>query len=518
MMRGPVTAQNLTISNSKGTSFANSINLVPAADIPPALTDWLWLNNLAKGKLHILAGAPGAGKTGISIYLAATISNGTSGLQWWPDGTPVRHGIVIIWTGEDGVADTIILRLIAAGANLRNILVLHGTVEHGRERAFDFTKDFELLKEKVEEIGDIALIIIDSIVQVVKGDAHKNSDVRQALAPLLDLGEKHGCAILGITHLNKNSKGKEPLDRINGSLAYGAAARIVLIAAKVKTSDHDAPSAGVLVKAKSNLGPTDGGFEYQIRPVTFQHDGKTFRTSKVEFNPTPIQGSAEEILKFAESGKAVDSVGAVGQAAQFLTELLAQGPMTFQQIEERAAAANIALSAIKRAKGSLGIKSEKQVGTGLPNPPTMWTLTSKSVTDQRDTTSMGAPKFSRPSTSPEHHQSRPARMSDFMGKLSPSARPDVAPVAPVAPADADASTTDQSAAKLNKPLLDLCSNECQRLLDHATSSSDDDALSSVDEIVEAAIKRFVGESAPGNKLIEKYRNALRQLDIFRNLE
>ncbi len=439
---------------NKFRSLTPSIQLVAAATISPVPIKWCWKGHLACGKFHILAGAPGTGKTNLAINQAATISNG----GFWPDGTAAPFGKVIIWTGEDGVADTIVVRLIAAGANLQNILVLQGTVEHGRERAFDFTTDIELLKTKVEELGDVKLVVIDSIAQVVKGDAHKNSDVRQALAPLLELGEKNGCAILGITHLNKNSKGKNPLDRVNGSIAYTAAARIVMLTARMKKDDPDASPTCVLVRAKSNIGPDDGGFEYEIRNASFYKNGHLFDTATVSFNSDPLNGSAKDILQFAESGGVTESSSAVAAAALFLTDLLAHGPKSAQEVELKAQEAGIAMSAVKRAKLKMGVVSQRQ--NSGPSSVFCWSLN---------------PTPSQPLRQPNSYYTfedvRNESVSSFVRK-HPQAQPSdhgafVAPVAPVAP-------VEHSEARANSELADRMQEYAWRVMNRSAARKETD--------------------------------------------
>jgi hypothetical protein len=222
--------------------LSDGIEMPCAASIPPKQINWIWYGYLAAGKFHILAGPAGTGKTSVALDMAATISNGGFGGRQWPDKAFAPKGNVIIWSGEDGVEDTIVPRLIAAGADMSRIFILRGTVEHGRSRSFNFANDIPALILEIEKIGTVSLVIIDSIVQAVAGDSNKNSDVRHALTPLTELGEHHHCAILGITHLSKGSKKKDPLDRVTGSLAFAATARVVMITAKVCVGAHLLPA------------------------------------------------------------------------------------------------------------------------------------------------------------------------------------------------------------------------------------------------------------------------------------
>lgn len=360
----PPSSRFPSANNALASAFGTRVKIVPAATIPPESIKWTWYGWLAAGKLHMLAGQPGAGKTGIAIFMASTISRGDSGGRW-PDGTEAPPGNVVFWTCEDGLADTIIPRLIAAGANMDRVFVLTGTEENGRQRAFNPAKDLERLMQRVAEIGNVSLIIIDPILQVVGGDSHKNAEVRRALEPLVAFAEEHGIAILGITHVNKRSKGKDLIDRITGSLAFTAVARVVILAVKgVKTEGDDAPGSCVLVRAKSNIGPIDGGFAYQVKSQHFELYGERFNTSILIWNPIPLDGSPEKILRNVEcdGGDYVENTNALASACGFLKGLLSKGGLPYPSIVELAnnLETPISVASLKRAKIQLGVMAFKK--------------------------------------------------------------------------------------------------------------------------------------------------------------
>lgn len=373
------TWQSAPILQTHGVPMLNGLELVTASDIQPESIGWLVDQWLARGKFHLLAGPAGTGKTTLAMLIMAMFSNGYSGQGQFPAGTFPIAGNVILWTGEDGVADTILPRLMAAGANLDRIHIVRGTLENGLRRAFDFELDMPTLDVAIAEKGNVVLVVIDSIVQAVRGDSNKNSSVRRSLAPLLELGEKYGCAVLGLTHVNKSSKGKEPMDRVTGSLAFVAVARVVWLTARIQANGSDeTPSRCVVVRAKSNIGKDDGGYEYQIEQAVVPGPKGPIQTSKVVFDANPLQGSAKAILKYAESGGSFGS-SAVEAAQVFLGALLANGGLPFPEIEALAGAQNppISMAAIKRAKAEMRIESRKQMGAGqssphiwyLPTPP-----------------------------------------------------------------------------------------------------------------------------------------------------
>jgi len=335
------------------TATEETLAVIRASDIRPEPIRWLWEGWLAKGKKHVLAGAAGTGKTTLAVAIAAILTKG----GYWPDGTRAEKGNVVIWSGEDDPKDTLVPRLMAAGADLNRIYFVGDvSATDGGIRAFDSAHDVPLLDERIRQIGGAALAIVDPVVNAVAGDSHKNGEVRRALAPLVDLAQKHDVAILGITHFSKGTQGKDPLDRVTGSLAFGAVARIVLVAAKSTPDETDVPPKRLFARAKSNIGPDDGGFHYEIKfgPLTAD---PLIETSWVEWGG-PVDGSARELLSEMEpddgSGSAVDD------AEAFLRDLLERDAKPQKDVRKLAAAEGHAWATVRRAKDRLGVVAKKE--------------------------------------------------------------------------------------------------------------------------------------------------------------
>ena len=268
--------------------------LTCGSDLTPQPVRWLWQYWLALGKLHILAGAPGQGKTTIAMAMAATITLGGR----WPDGSRCDVGNVLIWSGEDDPADTLLPRLLAAGADRSKCFFISGARRAGEVVPFDPARDLGQLMDAIQKIGGIKLLIVDPVVSAVTGDSHKNTEVRRALQPLVDLGATADCAVLGITHFAKGGQGTDPAQRVVGSVAFTAVARVVLVAAKVK-GQEEGQDARILARSKSNVGPDNGGFEYfleQSEPIP------GIEASRVTWGKA-VEGTARELLTDPDEGQ-----------------------------------------------------------------------------------------------------------------------------------------------------------------------------------------------------------------------
>jgi hypothetical protein len=151
--------------------------------------EWLWMNRFAYGKLGLLGGLPDLGKGLITAFLMACVTNGRE----FPcnEGKPPRKGSVIYLSAEDDVEDTIVPRLIAAGADLDRIHLVKATrIGIGKRKAFSLITDLEALRPLIDKLGDVSMIIIDPVASYVGGgkiNTHMNSEVRSFLTPLTDM-------------------------------------------------------------------------------------------------------------------------------------------------------------------------------------------------------------------------------------------------------------------------------------------------------------------------------------------
>ncbi len=320
----------------------------------------LWQNRVYKGKLNLLCGDPGKGKSMLTADMAARFSIGAD----WPDGAPsTGPGSVIFFSAEDDVADTILPRLKRAGADLSRIYCMETvstfnakTGRHDRA-SFALGEHVPLLESEVKKIGDVGLIVIDPVSSYGgKVDSHKNGDVRGMLQPLTDLAAKYGIAILCVTHLSKGSGGKA-VYRATGSLAYAAASRSVWMLAE----DFDDKSRRLLLPVKINIAKSVPGLAFRI-------EGGMDETPFICWEANTVEMTADEFL--AGEAKQQDGNGddgALAKAVAFLEEQLKCGPVLSKELDDARKAHDISVSAIRRARESLGTKAVK-------TPEGWWTL------------------------------------------------------------------------------------------------------------------------------------------------
>lgn len=224
------------------------LKLIHMNEIQATDTHWLWYPYIPYGK--IIQGDPGEGKTTLVLHLAAELTRGemigTEDMQ-----EPVT---VIYQTAEDGLADTIKPRLIAANADCSKVLVIDET-----EQSVSMT-DGRL--EAAIQQTDARLVILDPIRAYLGADVdmHRANQIRPIMSHLGSIAEKYGCAIVLIGHMNKAS-GQKASYRGLGSIDFAAAARSVLIVAR----DRENPKVRVMIHAKSSLAP-------EGKPVAFELD------------------------------------------------------------------------------------------------------------------------------------------------------------------------------------------------------------------------------------------------------
>jgi hypothetical protein len=331
-------------------SSLSGLDVVCMADVKPSAIDWLWQNWIALGKVSVLAGDGGRGKSTILCDLTARATTGNT----WPDGGPqCAPASVIILAAEDDVGDTLAPRLLAAGADLARVFVIRSVRDESqRRRGFNLQADLERLEAEIRKHDNVRLVIIDPVSSYLgKVDSHKNSDVRGVLEPLGEMASRLSVAILCNNHFSKG--GGSANSRIIGSVAFTAQARAVFIV----TPDEADESRLLLIPSKMNIAPIKYGLAYRIEGCLIQHDGADIATSRIMYESAPITISADEALAALDGNS--ENRSEKSQAIEFLTGALRSGPVSAKDMKREAAEACISAKSLRSAREALGIKPEK---------------------------------------------------------------------------------------------------------------------------------------------------------------
>jgi len=315
------------------------------ADVQAEEVTWLWPGRIPYGKLTLLVGDPGLGKSFLSLYLASRLSTG-SALQGETE-RPPQIGTLLL-SAEDDLADTIRPRLDRMGANVAHISAFRGileTDEDGRdiERMVRLDTDLAELEHQIEETG-ARFVVVDPInAYLGTTDGNQDIDLRRVLNPLAMIAARHKVAMLVVTHSNKRSEGNK-LHRVMGSLAYVGLARSVLAVG----ADPDVPGRCNMVQIKNNLAEHAPGLGYRIV------------AGEVVWDSDPVSLTADTVFDGAGARKDGDGTQAKNEAANFLRELLATREVHSEDVYAEGKALNLSKRTIDRAKADLGIKLRKE--------------------------------------------------------------------------------------------------------------------------------------------------------------
>lgn len=325
------------------------------ADVESQAIEWLWPQRIALGKITLVSGDPGLGKSFITLDMAARLSAG----RGWPDGTRCRVGSAILISAEDDLADTIRPRLDSAGADVRKIHTLEAVrtvnVDGKRsERSFTLA-DVPMLAGALKQRPDCRLVVIDPVsAYLFKTDSHNNAEVRGLLAPLAKLAAEYRVAVVIVTHLNK-AAGMSAMSRVTGSGAFVAAARAAYIL--LRDVKDLANERRLFLPLKNNLGNDHAGLACRII------------NGRVAWELQQVSITADEALAATGDGSRGPKQAERKEAIAWLRKVLANGPLTAVEVMVQATEAGYSEATIKRAKAALFIKPTKQ-GLG----PWTWAL------------------------------------------------------------------------------------------------------------------------------------------------
>ncbi len=300
-----VLAESAPLFDAEGSQSSAPLQIVCMADVRPETVSWLWHPYIARGKLTILEGDPGLGKSWLTCALAAGVSHG----RGLPGAEPFEPGNVLMLSAEDGLGDTLRPRLDAVGADVSRVFAL------AEPLTFD-TAGLIRLETRILEYSP-SLVVIDPLFAFTGGkvDIHRANECRAISAPLAAIAERCGCALLAVRHLGKSRGGGHALNAGIGSIDFAAAARSVLLVG----ADPDEPGKRAVVQIKNNLAPHGEAVGYTLEGGQFYWTGASDLT-------------AGRILAPATEDEERSSVA---EAMDFLRTALSDGARDAKAIEAR---------------------------------------------------------------------------------------------------------------------------------------------------------------------------------------
>jgi putative DNA primase/helicase len=320
-----------------------------AADVTPQPVEWLWPGRIALGKLTLIAGEAGLGKSQLSIAMVAAV---TTGGEWPCREGRAPQGNVIILSAEDGAADTVVPRLMAAGADRERVELVTAVCDEKSRRSFDLSADLALLDQKISEIGEVKLIIIDPISSYLgaKVDSHVNAAVRGVLEPVSEMAARLRIAIVAITHPPKGT-GTTAINRFIGSIAFVAAAR----AAFMVTRDAEDEIRRLFLPVKNNLALPGKGLAFRLEQRLV---AEGIVGSSVVWEADPVTITADQALQAADDRGGGGGPGA--DAEEFFRNALADGPIAVKDLQAEAKQAGLSWATVRRAKDRLGVVAQRE--------------------------------------------------------------------------------------------------------------------------------------------------------------
>jgi putative DNA primase/helicase len=303
-----------------------------ASDVVPQPVVWLWPGRMALGKLTLVAGEPGLGKSQVATALAAAVTTG--GLLPHEEGK-APLGNVIILSAEDGLADTIVPRLHAAGANCERVYIISAVRNRDRLRTFNLQADLALLEQTIDRVGDVRLIDIDPISSYMGPiDSHKNTDVRSVLEAVGEMAERRHAAIVGITHFNKNM-GQRAINAFLGSIAFIAAARAAFAVMK----DEADETRRLFLPVKNNLAPLGPGLAFRLEQHMIPGAEGCGPASAVSWDSSTVTTTADQAMAVNAGTSAPHTAKA--DCIEFLQTVLAGGWISTGDIAAEAISAGL---------------------------------------------------------------------------------------------------------------------------------------------------------------------------------
>jgi putative DNA primase/helicase len=334
-------------SGQRPQETSAEVELESFRNVKAEAVKWFWKERIPIGKLTLVVGDPGQGKSLFTIDIAARMSRGIA----FPDGAACRVGDTIFLSAEDDAADTIRPRLDAAGAEvsrIHRVKAVRVTLADGGtgESAFSLERDLERLEDALKKIPYANLLVIDPISAYMgRVDTHRDAEIRRVLMPLAELAARRGVAVVPIMHLKKSET--SALLRVSGSIGFVAAARVVWGFGE----SPDTPENHVMVAIKNNLAPLGNGLAYRIEACG--------EVARIAWQPGVVTLDANAVLS-SDRGEKNGRGERKSDAEVWLVCMLPAGEeVPVYKIAEAAELANFSWRTIERVKKECGVRAVK---------------------------------------------------------------------------------------------------------------------------------------------------------------
>ena len=310
------------------------VEITKASEIRVREIEWLWYPYIPFGKITVVQGDAGDGKSTFVLNLAAMLSRGQP--MPFTDGTGQPPINIIYQSSEDDADDTIVPRFISAGGDPEHLLFISE-----KERYLSFSD--ERLIQAIRQTG-ARLIVLDPLSAYIGEETGINAanEVRRQFRPLIEIARERRCAVLIVHHMNK-AIGQKAINRAVGSVDIVGAARSVLLVAR---TDREHPDERILAQVKCNVGPTGNAIVFSVGGGAIQWIEETAKT-------------ADEVLGNVFSNLGRPDVQ-MRQAKEVISQLLSNGPAPQREIMDRLRTAGVGESTAKKAKQLMGVGSVKQ--------------------------------------------------------------------------------------------------------------------------------------------------------------
>jgi hypothetical protein len=351
--------------------------LVRMSDVQPRPVSWLWPDVAPMGRLTLLSGEPGIGKSVLALDMAARV---TRGLPWPASEHKAPQGNVVLLSPHDHPEETVRARLQAAGADADKVFHLDGLHDSEEPRPFSFPEDLPVLERAIEAIGDVRLIVVDPLSACV-GASTRSAAYRNTLTGLADLAARTGAAVVAVARFS-GTPGTAPFRRSSSNAEALTAAKSVWRL----TRDRKDPDRVLLLPVKCNLTKPDSGRAFRVE-TSADRSGPV-----LDWEPEPVPQAHGKPVAASEENQPRPRPRPQSATARWLQQTLGKQVREADVVRTLASRRGIEARELAAARRSVGVVATRDESTGR----VLWALP-----EQQDAAGQGT-------SGAEHGEAKPA--------------------------------------------------------------------------------------------------------------